>query len=120
MLASAKRGVEIRTGLYRHSNQSLFAAANSTGKGLVEARDRGGNSGDMSRFRAAETSLSRVSGRKAAESQRLFRRRQETGVAQECVVELAGLKPTNIRLCIFDREAPTWGQIAAPSSMGRL
>jgi hypothetical protein len=35
---------------------------------------------------------------KATESQRLFRRRQETGIAQDCVVGLAGLKPTANRL----------------------
>jgi hypothetical protein len=38
----------------------------------------------------AETVLSRVFGGKAAESQRLFRRRQETGIAQDCVVGPAG------------------------------
>jgi hypothetical protein len=36
--------------------------------------------------------------RKAAESQKLFRRRQETGIAQECVVEPARLKPALKRL----------------------
>jgi hypothetical protein len=43
-------------------------------------------------FQKTETALSRVSGGKAAEGQRLFRRRQETGIAQDCVVELAVLK----------------------------
>jgi hypothetical protein len=42
---------------------------------------------------AAETALSRVSGGKAAESQRLFPRRRETGISQDCVVEPAGLEP---------------------------
>jgi hypothetical protein len=44
------------------------------------------------RFRAIETALSRVSGGKATESQRLFRTRQETGFAQEGVVELVGMR----------------------------
>jgi hypothetical protein len=36
------------------------------------------------------------------ESQRLFRRRQKTGVAQECVVEVAGLEPATKRLWTVD------------------
>ena len=36
-----------------------------------------------------------VSDGKAAESQRLFRRRQETGIAQDCVVELAEAQRSN-------------------------
>jgi hypothetical protein len=56
------------------------------GKRFGEARDRGGIFGDTRRFRATETALFRVSGGKATESQRLFRRRQETGIAQDCVV----------------------------------
>jgi hypothetical protein len=35
---------------------------------------------------------------KATDSQRLFRRRQETGSAQDCVVGLAGLEPAHKRL----------------------
>jgi transcriptional regulator with XRE-family HTH domain len=53
---------------------------------------------DTDQFRAAETALSCVSGGKAAESQRLSRRRQETGIAQDCVVGLAGLEPATTRL----------------------
>jgi Integrase core domain len=49
-------------------------------------------------YRARETALPRISGGKAAGSQRLFRRRQETGIAQDCVVELGGLEPAAERL----------------------
>jgi hypothetical protein len=49
-------------------------------------------------FRATETVLSRVCGCKAAESQRLFRPRQETAFARDCVVGLVGLKPATNRL----------------------
>jgi hypothetical protein len=73
-IAKAK-AFRTRTGLCRHSNQSLFASGNSAGKKFGEARDWGGIFGDAARFRAAETALSRVSVGKAAESQRLFRRR---------------------------------------------
>jgi hypothetical protein len=75
-----------QTGLCRHSNRSLFAGANSAGKRFGDARDWAGFFGDTTGFRAAETAVSRVPSGKAAESQRLFRRRQEIGVAQECVV----------------------------------
>ena len=87
-----KKGVAAfgtQTGLCRHSNRSLFASGNSAGKRFGEARDRDGIFGDTGRFRVTETALSRVSGGKAAESQRLFRRRQETGIAQDCVVAAA-------------------------------
>jgi hypothetical protein len=63
--------------------RSLSATGNSVGKKFSEARDRGGIFGDASQFPATETALSRVSGGKAAESQRLFQRRQETGIALE-------------------------------------
>jgi hypothetical protein len=56
-----------RTGLYRHSNQSLFASENSAGKKFIEARHRGGIFGATRRFRAPETALSRVTGGKATE-----------------------------------------------------
>jgi hypothetical protein len=69
-----------------------------------KARDRGGIFGDTGRSRATETALSRVSGGKAAESQRLFRRRQETGFAQDCVVELVGLELPSMRLCEISDE----------------
>jgi hypothetical protein len=75
-----------RTGLCRHSNRSLSGTGNSAGKEFGEARDWGANFGDNGRFRATETAPSRVSDGKAAESQRLFRRRQENGIAQDCVV----------------------------------
>jgi hypothetical protein len=65
-------------------------------------RDWVGVFGHTRRFRAAETALSRVSGGKAAESQRLFRRRRETGVAQDCVVGLAGLEIAARRLLNLD------------------
>jgi hypothetical protein len=74
------------------------ARGNSAGKEFGEARDGVATFGGDRRFRAAETALSGVSGGKAAESQRLFRRRQETGIAQDCVVELAGLERTTVRL----------------------
>ena len=75
VLTEFLRGVKTRTGLCRHSNRSLFASGNSAGKRFGEARDRAAFLGDTSRFRAAETALSRVSAGKAAESQRLFRTR---------------------------------------------
>jgi hypothetical protein len=59
---------EMRTGLFRHSNQSLFARGNSPGKKFGEARDWTGIFADTGRFRATKTALSRVSGRKAAEN----------------------------------------------------
>jgi hypothetical protein len=64
-------------------NLSLFATENSAGKRFGEAGDRAGIFGDAGRSPAAETALSRVSGGKAAESQRLFRSRQEGDVSQE-------------------------------------
>jgi hypothetical protein len=61
-----------QTSLCRHSSRSLCATGNSAGKEFGEARDWAGISYDTRRFRATETVLSRVSGGKAAESQRLF------------------------------------------------
>jgi hypothetical protein len=75
-----------QTGLCRHSNPSLFAGRNSAGKEFGEARDWAGVFGDTRRFRGTETAPSRVAGGKAAESQRLFRRRHEAGIAQDWVV----------------------------------
>jgi hypothetical protein len=75
-----------QTSLCPHSNQSLFAGRNSAGKEFGEARDRGGIFGDIRRFPVTETVLSHVSRGKAAESQRLFPLRQETGIVQDCVV----------------------------------
>jgi hypothetical protein len=80
------------------ADRSLFAIGNSVRKRFDEARDRGGIFGGTDPFRATETALSRVCGGEATESQRLFRRRQETGVAQDCVVELTGLEPATKRL----------------------
>jgi hypothetical protein len=57
-----------RTGLYRHSNQSLLASENSARKGFGETRDWAGFFRDAGLFRATETTLSRVSGGKATES----------------------------------------------------
>jgi hypothetical protein len=75
------------------SNRSLlFGSGNSAGKRFGEARDRGGIFGVTGPI--AETTLSRVTGGKATESQRLFRRRQESGIAPDWVVGLVGLKPT--------------------------
>jgi hypothetical protein len=82
---SLAEAFRIRTGLCRCSNRSLFAGANSAGKRIGEARDWAGFFGDTCQFQAVETARSRVSGGKAAESQRLFRPRQETGIAQEIV-----------------------------------
>jgi hypothetical protein len=79
-------GVKTRTGLCRHSNRSLFASGNSAGKRFGKARDSAGIFGDIGQFCVTETALSRVSGGKATESQRLFRTRQETGIAKNCVV----------------------------------
>jgi hypothetical protein len=67
---------------------------------VAEARDSAGIFSDIGRFRSTETVLSSVSDAKAAESQRLFRRRRETGVVQDCVVELAGLEPATKRLFV--------------------
>jgi hypothetical protein len=83
---ATKAAFGTQTGLCRHSNRSLFASRNRAGKRFAEARDWGGILGDSGRFQVTEPALSRVSAGKAAESQRLFRRRQETGIAQECVV----------------------------------
>jgi hypothetical protein len=59
-----------------------------------------GKQGRRDRCGDARLSTARrpVSSGKAAESQRLFRRRQETGIAQDCVVELGGLEPANKQL----------------------
>jgi hypothetical protein len=56
--------VQTRTGLCRHSNQSLRAAENSTGKRFGEGRDGAGIFAGASRFPAAETALTRVPGGK--------------------------------------------------------
>jgi hypothetical protein len=101
--------IRTQTGLCRRSNRSLFASRNRAAKRFGEAGDRGGIFSDMSRFRAAETALSRVSAGKAAESQRLFRRRQETGIAQECVVVSRGLK---LRATQFHRTGVSYLRIA--------
>jgi hypothetical protein len=68
------------------------------GKGFARPETGRALTGDTGRFQAAETALSCVSSRKAAESQRLFGRRQETGIAQDYVVGLVGLKPATNRL----------------------
>ena len=81
-----------------------FATGNSVGKGFGEARDLGGIFADASRFRTAETALSRVSGAKAAESYRLFRQPHESGFARDWVVGLVGLKLTTNRLWTQQRE----------------
>jgi hypothetical protein len=85
-LRTIAQAFRTRIGLCRHSNRSLFAGANSAGKKFGEARDWAAFFGDASRFLATETVLSRVSGSKAAERQRLFRRRQEAGIAEDRVV----------------------------------
>jgi hypothetical protein len=93
---------QARTGLCRHSNRSLCTGENSARKKLGEARDLAGISGDKSRFGAAETALSRVSGGKASESQSLFRTRQETGIAQDCVVGPAVLiGRSSVAICLL-------------------
>jgi hypothetical protein len=75
-----------RNSLCRQSNRSLSARQISAGKMFSEARDRAEIFGEDCLFRTTETGISRVSLTKATESQRLFRRRQETGFAQDCVV----------------------------------
>jgi hypothetical protein len=75
----------------------------------TDEASRGGVFSDISRFRATETALSRVTGGKATESQRLFQRREKIGIAQDCVVEAAfrmDRSPTAIaqeqgKFCIF-------------------
>jgi hypothetical protein len=69
----------------KNSARSLFARRNFARKKFGEARDWAGIFG-RGAFRARETALPRISGGKATESQRLFRRRQEAGVAHGCVV----------------------------------
>jgi hypothetical protein len=85
------RAFGTRTGLRRHSNRSLLAGRNSAAKEFGEARDWAGVFGDTRRFRVTETAPSRIPRGKAAESQRLFRRRRETAMAQDCVVAEAVL-----------------------------
>jgi hypothetical protein len=80
------------------AGDTLSASGNSAGKRFGEARDWGGIFADAGRFRSAETAPFRVSGGKATESQRLFRRRLEAGMAQDCVVGLAGLERAITRL----------------------
>jgi hypothetical protein len=63
-----------------------------------EARDRADIFGETSRIWTAESVLSRVSAGKATESQRLFRRRQEIGIALDWVVGLVGLEIAAKRL----------------------
>jgi hypothetical protein len=88
----ARRGPSrTQIGLRRRSSRSLLAGRNSAGKEFGEARDWAGVFGDTRRFRVTETAPSRIPGGKAAESQRLFRRRRETAMAQDCVVAEAVL-----------------------------
>jgi hypothetical protein len=82
---------DVRTGL-------CSRAGIPTGKGLARPETGTVFLATPRRFRAAETAQCRISAAKAAESQRLFQRRRETGIAQECVVELAGLESANTRL----------------------
>jgi hypothetical protein len=63
--------------------QSLLTSENCAGKKSSEARDRGGIFGDASRFPPTETVHPASPGGKAAESQRLFRRHQETAIVQD-------------------------------------
>jgi hypothetical protein len=86
---------DIRTGL-------CARARIPPGKGLSRPETGRAFFGDTCRFRAVETVRSRASGGKATEGQRLFRRRQETGVVQDCVVELVRLEPATERLCKVD------------------
>src|SRR5258707_618136 len=87
-----------RKSIFRQSNPSLSARQIFAGKMFSEARDRAEIFGEDCLFRTTETGISRVSLTKATESQRLFRRRQETGFAQDCVVGPAGLEPATKRL----------------------
>jgi hypothetical protein len=65
------------------------------GKGSARPETAAALLASLGRLLAAETTPTRVSGSKAAESQRLFRLRQEIGIAQDCVVGLVGLKPAS-------------------------
>jgi hypothetical protein len=65
------------------------------GKGSARPETGAARLGSLGRFRAAETTLSRVSSDKATESQRLFRWRQESGFARDCVVGLVGARPAS-------------------------
>jgi hypothetical protein len=76
--------IDIRTGL-------CSRAEIPPGKGLARPETGGDIFGGTCRFRATETARSPVSSGKAAETQRLFRRRQEIGFAQDCVVVDASL-----------------------------
>ena len=94
-----------QTGLFRHSNRSLFASRNRAGKRFGEARDWAGIFGDIGQFCVTETAPSRVCGGKATESQRLFRWRQETGIAQDCVVaEAVPFGPVSVFFSLPNRE----------------
>jgi hypothetical protein len=75
------------------TNVGSSATGNSAGKRSDEARDWAGVFGDIGRFRATETVLSPVSDGKAAESQRLFARRQEPGIAQDRCSDLRTTPP---------------------------
>ena len=70
----------------RHNENAAIAILN------VGRMNDGVVFGRTGRFRATETAQPHLSDGKAAESQRLFRTRQETGIAQDCVVELAGVE----------------------------
>jgi hypothetical protein len=92
----ARRGPSrTQIGLRRRSSRSLLPGRNSAGKEFGEARDWAGVFGDTRRFRVTETAPSRIPRGKAAESQRLFRRRRETAMAQDCVVGPAGAACTH-------------------------
>jgi hypothetical protein len=96
-----------QTGLCRHSNRSLFAGANSAGKRFGEARDRSGVFHDTCRTPGCRDRAIPHLGRQSRGSQRLFRLRRETGIAQDCVVVLVGLERMATRL--FE---PPYSQIA--------
>jgi hypothetical protein len=68
------------------------------GKGSARPETGAALLASLGRLWAAETTLFCVTGGKATESQRLFRRRQESGIARDCVVGLIGLELATKRL----------------------
>ncbi len=89
---------QTRTRLSRQSNRSQSAPPIPAGKRLARPETGAGIFGDECLLRGAETGLSRAFPAKAPGSQRHFHPQRETGVARECVVGPAGLKPATNRL----------------------
>jgi hypothetical protein len=90
--------VQTRIGPCRQSNWSLFTTSIPAGKNFGVAGDRQGFFGVGWLLRLHRDGPSSVSLGKASGTQRQFCRRLETFFAQNCVVELVGLKPATKRL----------------------